>query len=213
MDLALFDFDGTITVKGTYPGFVRFAVRPRRKVIGGIILSPLIVGYRGRLVSDRAIRKAMSRISFWGEEPAHLRRLGQRYAEEVLPNLMRPVALERIAWHKDRGDLVVVVSASLDVYLEPWCRALGVDVICTQLETSDGRVTGKYLRGDCCGEAKVTRIRERYALSDYGTIYAYGDTEEDRQMLEMADRKYFRWQEVRQVPAASRATRRGDGGI
>ena len=32
-------------------------------------------------------------------------------------------------------------------------------------------------------------------------------------MLEMADRKYFRWQEVAAVPAPSRATRRGDGGV
>jgi HAD superfamily hydrolase (TIGR01490 family) len=213
MDLALFDFDGTITTKGTYPGFVRFSVRPRRKVIGGIILSPLIIGHRTRLVPDRAIRKAMSRIAFWREEPGRLRKLGERYAGEVLPGLIRPTALERIAWHKDRGDLVVVVSASLDVYLEPWGRTLGVEVLCTQLEAGDGRFTGRYLRGDCCGAAKAARIRERYVLSDYGTIYAYGDTEEDRQMLEMADRKYFRWREVSEVPRATRTTRRGDGGI
>jgi phosphatidylglycerophosphatase C len=213
MDMALFDFDGTITVKGTYPGFVSFAVRRRRKVVGGMILSPLIVGYQARLVSDRAIRKAMSRIAFWGDEPARLRALGERYAEEVLPALIRPVALERIAWHKARGDLVVVVSASLDVYLAPWCRILGVDVVCTQLEISEGRLTGRYLGGDCCGDAKAIRIRERYPLSDYGTIYAYGDTEEDRQMLEMADRRYFRWQEVHLVPLASRSTRRGHGGV
>lgn len=44
MDLALFDFDGTITTKGTYPGFVSFAVPPVRKVVGGIMLSPLLIG-------------------------------------------------------------------------------------------------------------------------------------------------------------------------
>jgi HAD superfamily hydrolase (TIGR01490 family) len=213
MDLALFDFDGTVTTKGTYPGFVRFAVRSRRKVVGGIILSPLIVGYRGGMVSDRAIRKALSKIGFWGEEPERLRWLGERYAKEVLPNLIRPVAFEKITWHKARGDRVVVVSASLDVYLQPWCRSLGADVICTELEVSDGRLTGRYLGGDCSGETKARRIRERYCLDDYKTIYAYGDTEEDRQMLEMANRKFFRWQEVRSVPAVSRATRRGDGGI
>jgi hypothetical protein len=32
-------------------------------------------------------------------------------------------------------------------------------------------------------------------------------------MLEMANRRYFRWQEVRRVPEESRVTRRGDGGI
>jgi HAD superfamily hydrolase (TIGR01490 family) len=212
MDLAVFDFDGTITTKGTYPGFLSFAVRPRRKVVGSLLLLPLIVGYRCRLVSDRSIRKALSRVGFWGEEPERVRRLGERYAANVLPHVLRPVALDRIAWHKARGDRVVVVSASLDVYLEPWCRAVEVDVICTQLETKNGRLTGRYLGGDCCGDEKVRRLRERYAIAEYETLHAYGDTEEDRELLEMADRKYFRWTEVREVPAPSRVTRRGDGG-
>ena len=29
-----------------------------------------------------------------------------------------------------------MVSAFLDAYLEPWCAAMGVDMICTQLEIS-----------------------------------------------------------------------------
>jgi phosphatidylglycerophosphatase C len=192
VDLALFDFDGTITSKGTYPGFVSFAVRPGRKLVGGLLLSPLIVGYKARLVSDRAIRKAMSRVGFWNDEPERLRAAGRQYAADVLPGLIRPVALERIAWHQRRGDVVVVVSASLDVYLEPWCAALGVDVICTALEIAHGRITGRYRGGDCTGPTKAARVRERYALADFGAIYAYGDTEDDREMLEMADRRYFR---------------------
>jgi len=211
-DLALFDFDGTITTKGTYPSFVRFAVRPRRKRVGGPLLAPFVIAYRCRLLSDRAIRLAISRVAFWGEQPDRLKTHGQRFADEVLPDLIRPVALERIAWHKARGDRVVVVSAALDVYLEPWCRKLGVDVICTELEVRDGRLTGRYLPGDCSGKEKARRVREHLVLRDYTTVYAYGDTEEDRQMLEMADRKWFRWQEVSEVPAVSRATRRGDGG-
>jgi phosphatidylglycerophosphatase C len=212
MDLALFDYDGTITTRATYPGFIRFAIRPRRKVVAGIVLGPLIVGYRVGVVSDRAIRKAMSRVVFHGEQTERLRSLGQRYAAEVLSGLLRPAARERIAWHKARGDRVVVVSASLDVYLEPWCAAMAVDVICTRLEADDGRVTGRYLRGDCCGLEKAKRIRERYALAEYGTVYAYGDTEEDREMLALADKKFFRWQEVSQLPETGLATRRGDGG-
>jgi len=212
VDLALFDFDGTITTRGAYPGFIRFAIRPRRKVVAGILLGPLIVGHRVGLVSDRAIRKVMSRIVLQGEQPERLRRLGERYAAKALPDLMRPTALERVAWHKARGDLVVVVSASLDVYLEPWCASMGVDVICTQLEAHGRRVTGRYVGGDCCGEEKARRIRERYALGEYRSIYAYGDTEEDREMLDMADKKFFRWQEVGQLPEAGLAIRRATGG-
>jgi HAD superfamily hydrolase (TIGR01490 family) len=195
-DLALFDFDGTITTKGTYPGFVRFAVRPWRKAGGAVILSPLIAGYRAGLVSDPTMCRVMSRLGFRGDDPERLRRLGEQYAQEVLPDLIRPTALERIAWHKARGDRVVVVSASLDVYLEPWCRSVGVHVICTQLEVRNGRCTGRYLRGDCCGEEKPRRVRERYPPCEYGAIYAYGDTEDDRPMLAMAQKRFFRWNAI-----------------
>ena len=213
MDLALIDFDGTITTKGVYPDFLRFAVPRSRKLAAGILLSPLLAGYKCGLVSDPAIRHVLSRASFQREDPARVQALGERFAADVLPGLIRPIALERIAWHKDRGDRVVVVSASLDAYLIPWCRALALDLICTELEIAAGRLTGRYLRGDCYGPEKVRRIRERLTLADYGTIYAYGDTEDDRPMLEMADRKYFRWQEVHAMPAASAETRRCHGGV
>jgi phosphatidylglycerophosphatase C len=213
MDLALFDFDGTITTKGVYPDFLRFAVPRRRKVTAGLVLSPAIAAYKCGLISDPAIRRVLSRASFWRADPSRVQSLGEQFVRDVIPGLIRPIALERIAWHKDRGDRVVVVSASLDTYLIPWCRTLGLDLICTVLEASSGRLTGRYLQGDCWGDAKVRRIRERLTLADYDTIYAYGDTEDDRAMLDLADRKFFRWQEVREVPAPSPETRRCHGGI
>jgi phosphatidylglycerophosphatase C len=213
MDLALFDFDGTITTKGVYPDFLRFAVPRRRKVTAGLVLSPAIAAYKCGLISDPAIRRVLSRASFWRADPSRVQLLGEQFVRDVIPGLIRPIALERIAWHKDRGDRVVVVSASLDAYLIPWCRTLGLDLICTVLETSDGLLTGRYLQGDCWGDAKVRRIRERLTLADYDTIYAYGDTEDDRAMLDLADRKFFRWQEVLEVPAPSPETRRCHGGV
>jgi phosphatidylglycerophosphatase C len=213
MDLALFDFDGTITTKAIYPEFLRFAVPRGRKLAAGLLLSPLIAAYKCGLVSDPAIRLVLSRASFMGEDPDRVRARGEAFTRDVLPGLIRPIALERIAWHKHRGDRVVVVSASLDAYLIPWCRPLGLDLICTELETSNGRLTGRYLHGDCWGEGKVRRIRAQLTLAGYDTIYAYGDTEDDRAMLDLATRKYFRWQEVHEVPAASPETRRCHGGV
>jgi phosphatidylglycerophosphatase C len=213
MDLALIDFDGTITTKGIYPEFLRFAVPRGRKLAAGIVLSPLIAGYKCRVISEPAIRLVLSRAAFQGTDLASVRALGEQFVNDVLPGLIRPIALERIAWHKGRGDRVVVVSASLDAYLIPWCRALALDLICTELEKSEGRLTGRYQQGDCYGAEKVRRIRERLPLADYEVIYAYGDTEDDRPMLDLADRKYFRWQEVDAMPAPTPETRRCHGGI
>ena len=196
MNLALFDFDGTITVGDTFSSFLRFAVRPSRVALGGLVLTPLVLGYRLRMVSASRARPIVARVGFQGERADSLRELGRRYATEVIPGVLRRNALDRIQWHQRQGDVVVIVSASLDVYLDPWCEVMGVQRICTELEEHNGKLTGRYTNGDCSGPVKARRILEQHELGRYSVIYAYGDTSEDREMLELAHRKYYRWKEV-----------------
>lgn len=197
MNLALFDFDGTITSSDTWTPFMRLADRPSRIWAGRLFLFPVVVGYRLGMVSASRAREAAARVGFLGEPPATVRELGIQYAAAALPATLRQQALDRIAWHKANGDEVVVVSASLDVYLGPWCEQRGLDYICTTLDERDGRLTGKYIDGDCSGAEKAQRIRQRYDLSRYAVVYGYGDSGEDREMLELAQKKYYRWAEIR----------------
>jgi len=196
MNLALFDFDGTVTTSDTWTPFMRFAVRPARMRAGRVLLSPVVVGHRLGMVSASRGREIAARVAFQGEESAAVRQLGVEYATTVLPRTLRQSALERIEWHKRQGDDVVLVSASLDVYLAPWCERHSVDYICTRLEERGGRLTGRYIQGDCSGAEKVRRILERFQLTRYALVYAYGDSGEDREMLELAHKKYYRWTEI-----------------
>ena len=66
----------------------------------------------------------------------------------------------------------------------------------TELESRRGVLTGRYLGGDCTGAEKARRVRARYDLGRYPIIYAYGDTHEDRELLDLASKRYFRWREV-----------------
>ncbi len=196
MNLALFDFDGTITTTDTWTKFLRFAVRPSRLVAGAVVFSPLMAAYKIGAVTGPQSRPVVARFGFRGEPAAAVTERGRRFASDVLPGFVRRRAIDRIEWHKAQGDTVVVVSASLDVYLRHWCESMGVEVICTELEEAGGVLTGRYVRGDCsCGE-KLRRIRERYDLDRYPVIYAYGDTEEDREMLALAHERYFRWKRI-----------------
>jgi phosphatidylglycerophosphatase C len=196
MNLALFDFDGTITVKDTFVPFVRFAMRPRRMPIATARFLPMGFGYQLGWVSAAQARPVFVRLALGGELSSRVGDKGLSYACTVLPGVVRREAMDRIKWHRDQGDLVAVVSGSLDTYLVHWCSSQGVDLICTQLEESNGELTGRYVGRDCIGAEKVRRIRERYDLAAYPVIYAYGDTEDDREMLGLAQKKYFRWKEV-----------------
>lgn len=199
MDLALFDFDGTITTRETMPDFMFRAVRPGRLRIGSVLLAPLVIGYRCGLVPGTVVRAAICRFGFHGVPAAEVEAHGRRFAAEVLPAVLRPEAMRRIAWHRDRGDTVVVVSGGLDVYLRPWCRAQGIELICSALQRRGERLTGRYRGPQCVGAEKARRVRERFPLAGYARVFAYGDTPEDRELLALAHERYYRWQPVTAV--------------
>jgi phosphatidylglycerophosphatase C len=85
------------------------------------------------------------------------------------------------------------VSASLDVYVEPWAQAQGFDAILSSvLAVEDGVVTGRLFEGNCYGVEKVRRIRSWLNDRRPEQIWAYGDSRGDREMLALADVAHYR---------------------
>ena len=150
-NLALFDFDGTITSSDTFTPFIFHAVAPARMALGKVVLSPMIAAYKLGWVSASRMRRSIVRFGFHGRTSAEVREAGLDYSRSRLASVVRTKALERIRWHQAQGDEVVVVSASLEVYVADWCRQLGVQWICTELEERKGVLTGRYRHGDCSG--------------------------------------------------------------
>lgn len=196
MNLALFDFDGTITTHEMFRPFIEFAVSRRRRAVGGALLAPLVAGYKAGWVSPNLMRAAAVRCGFAGADEQEAFARGADFARDVLPSVLQGVAVERIQWHRQQGDRIAVVSGGLDVYLSHWCREHGLDLLCSRLESRDGRLTGRYLGRQCVSAEKPRRVRESYRLDDYAVIYAYGDTREDWDLLSIAHRRYFQWREV-----------------
>ena len=201
MNLALFDFDGTITTREMFPDFMRFAVTPRRLACGQVLLAPLVAGYRLGVVPGNAVRAAIVAFGFRGVAEQDIRRAGEAFASDIFAGALRANAMERIRWHQAQGDRVVVVSGSLEVYLSPWCEQHGLELLCSRLAATDGVLNGRYLGAQCVGKEKARQIRERYDPGEYAAVYAYGDTHEDDEMLAMADHRYFRWPQSDQASA------------
>ncbi|HNG03759.1 MAG TPA: HAD-IB family phosphatase, partial [Nitrospira sp.] len=130
--VAAFDFDVTMTTRDTFFPFLNRAFGRARVIRACLRLVPeackFVVGLSDR---DR-LKELLVRELFSGECVARLREEGRRYAAEIL-KWIRPAARAKVAWHKTRGHRLVMVSASLDLYLEPVCRDLGFDdLLCTR---------------------------------------------------------------------------------
>jgi phosphatidylglycerophosphatase C len=195
-DLALFDFDGTLTTREMLPDFFRRAIPRQRLWLGQALLAPLIIGYRLGWVPGTMVRAAIVRVGLAGLPLVDYRRHGEAFANEVLPGVLRADAMARLHWHQARGDTVVVVSGAFDVYLEPWCRQHGVALICSALEHDGQRLTGRYLGPQCVRAEKPARVVARYDLARFERVHAYGDTVEDLDLLAIAHHRHYRGKEL-----------------
>src|SRR5262249_52280729 len=108
------------------------------------------------------------------------------FAANALSKLIRPKAKEEIEKLKREGVRIVIVSASPENWILQWAQSIQAELIATQLELQDGKLTGKILGKNCHGEEKVRRIKNAFTLSDFTDIFAYGDSSGDKPMLSLA---------------------------
>jgi phosphatidylglycerophosphatase C len=184
--LALFDFDGTLTTKDSLGDFIWFANGAVKTVIGGVILSPILVAYVMKWMPNDVAKQRVLKYFFSGKSLPEMQKLGADYAQQKIPQILRPQGLKKLQWHQQQGHRVVIVSASASLWLQTWAESLGVELLATQLEVKDHCLTGAFEGDNCHGQAKVERIKSYLDLQDYGTIYAYGDTSGDKPMLALA---------------------------
>ncbi len=112
--------------------------------------------------------------------------------EAIVPNF-KPGAIERVKFHLNRGDRVVIVTSTVDYLASQVAKALGFeDVIAAPMERIDGVITGNLIGTVPFQENKVARINtflkeNKLLLND---SYAYGDSINDLPMLMMCDHRY-----------------------
>ena len=190
LNLALFDFDGTLYPKDSFTGFIFFTLSKRHIVRKGLKILPWIQAYYLRLYPAHAMRPRLFRSMFHGVPANLMQDLAQQYAQKLLKKLDADL-LQQLRLHQQRGDRVVLVSASVDVYLAPICDMLNIELICTQADIQHGRLTGFYRSEDCSCAQKKLRILQQFDLANYQAVYAYGNSEEDLDMLSLADFAYM----------------------
>ena len=192
MKIAFFDFDGTITTKDSLPDFIKFAIGKPKYYLGLCLLSPILLAYVLKLLPNHSAKEKMISYYFKGWSEKNFQTVADEYAAHQIDKIVRPKALEKLHWHQEQGHKVVIVSASMKSWLKKWCDAQNVELISTQLEIKQGKLTGKFATKNCHGNEKVNRIKEQYPLQDYSYIYAYGDSSGDKDMLKLANEAFYK---------------------
>lgn len=190
--LILFDFDGTITTKDTFLEFIKFYRGSFQFLLGFSFLSPVLMLHLINFVQNWRAKEYVLGWFFKNEKLVHFNKMGERFCDEIVSSLVRPEAVAAIRDYQLQGHEVVVISASAENWVKPWCTKLGLHCIATKLEVQDEKITGKIQGKNCYGEEKVNRLKKEYNLAAYETIVAYGDSSGDRELLAIANEKFYK---------------------
>ena len=117
----------------------------------------------------------------------------RRFMREVIEPNLRPPALELVAMHQARGDLVALVTATNDFITAPIARAFGIDhLLAVRLQrAAGGTITGEIDGTPSYRERKIQRVTQWLATQDagwqdFGRISVYSDSPNDLPLLERA---------------------------
>jgi phosphatidylglycerophosphatase C len=191
--LALFDFDETLTMRDTLPAFLAFLQPAPGFYFKAIQALPAILMWKLGFSTNQKAKEALMRAFMEGKTLVELEEKGRQFAKEVMPRFWREEAVEKLKWHLAAGHEVWVVSASCETWVVPAMSIFPeVRVIGSQLSVCQGLVSGQLEGKNCHGPEKATRIHEAIAVSSYTTIYAYGDSQGDHEMLALADQAFYR---------------------
>ena len=186
--LYAFDFDGTLTTRDTLLAFIRYACGTTRFLLGFLLHAPLLVLMKLRLYSNGKAKQRLFTWFFRGMPFESFDALCQSFAR-THRHLLRPETVRLLEQALTEGAEVLVVSASIDNWVQPFFPS--VTVLGTRIEVVDGRLTGRFLTPNCYGQEKVRRILALHPDRSSYRLTAYGDSRGDRELLAFADEAHM----------------------
>lgn len=191
--LVLFDFDGTITYKDSADSFYKFLYNSRLNFIFNnyILCFNLIVLFKLKLIDYYALKKRRLEIHTSKFDTDSLLVKSKIFRDTKFHDILIPAALDKIQWHKTQGHDVWVVSASYDFLLEKWAFDNKINLITNKTIYLNKKRT--FCANDINFEEKLIQINKVVNLIEYHEIYAYGDSEGDKKMLEIATKSYYKY--------------------
>ena len=144
--LYCFDFDGTLTTSDTLLEFIKYAKGRGRFLMVFLMYSPLLVLMKLHLYPNWKAKQQIFAHLFAGMRIEKFDALCRGFAEEN-QHLLRPKGITLVHEALVAGAQVFIVSASIDNWVRPFfdIRNLkGVQVLGTQIEVEDGKLTGNF---------------------------------------------------------------------
>jgi putative phosphoserine phosphatase/1-acylglycerol-3-phosphate O-acyltransferase len=184
---AFFDFDGTL-IQG-YSAGALLAHRARNFELGPDEFVRTMLAALGGPLDEAAFKDLLSQgIRGWvGRTEDDLMELGEQLFAQGIAGALFHGAWRLVRAHQNRGHTVVIATSATRMQVQPMARELGIDdVLCTELETEHGVLTGGIAGRPPWGEGKLTAVKEfaRRNRIPLKNCHAYANGDEDVPFLD-----------------------------
>jgi phosphatidylglycerophosphatase C len=190
MRLVVFDLDGTITYRDTLLPYVNgYLARSGRSRLRMARMLPTLAAFAVGAADHGAVKSAFIRSTLGGVSREQLAAWTREFVPQVISTGCSPGALAMIQAHRAAGDLLVLMSASTDLYVPQIGQALEFnEVICTAVAfDAAGHLTGALASANRRGAEKVrcfARLKQQHPGLQ---SIAYGNAGSDLAHLALAD--------------------------
>ncbi|WP_409309662.1 HAD family hydrolase [Pectobacterium sp. B1J-3] len=189
MKLALFDLDDTLiegdcaSLWGQYMQRLGWVTDPQFLLTEQTLMQQYAEGV---LLMDDYMRFTL--VPLIGRKPEDVAESVAHFIDDMIRPAIRPAAEQRVREHRERGDRLIVVSASGRHLVEPISRCFGIEeTLSIDLAVKEGRYTGLTQGTMTFREGKVTRLGqllgdEKDRLLDSASFYS--DSANDLPLLQ-----------------------------
>lgn len=193
MDLALFDFDGTIIRGDSFIKFIRyirgdyFFIKKIHFVLLVILLLKL------KILTPKRAKELILEKFLNGVSRMDIIMKSKKFIEHLDSSMYKGV-VEKLNWHKSQNHRIIVVTASCDIWVKPWAEKYNLELVSTKLEFIDDKFTCKIIGENCNGIFKVIMLKKYVKnLAEYTNIFAYGNSNGDKEMLNIANFRFYKY--------------------
>jgi HAD superfamily hydrolase (TIGR01490 family) len=194
---AFFDVDGTLTRVRVWKGMLEYFQERRLRrgthLLYMLLHYPTYVLRKLGLMSEAAFRRPWAADMAWyfrDETPEGCQDIWNWITDQYLPGNWRDDVREILESHLAAGEAVVLVSSGPLPLIQHIAHHLGTDhAVGTDLETRDGRYTGRSLKPICIDTYKASMAQDYLQKNSFNIdltgSHSYADSTSDLPILEM----------------------------
>lgn len=187
--IVVFDLDGTITRYDTYVRFLLYVIRRRPLKLARLpLLSIDVLRHKLGSQTNTWLKKRFLSAVLAGHDQETINSWAISFSQNVVKSGLFDDALACVKHHRSTGAELVLLTASLDIYVQPMGEMLGFKhIICTRTTWDDDVLGNELDGGNCYGDIKLERVIQWLeSRANKNILAAYGDHESDFPLLKIA---------------------------